>query len=308
MRNLTSKLLAVLALAMMFTACEEELDLEGNSALQIKVAELYLQAEGRASQVFSTIEEGFRNPDYISNGTAMLSSGATFYNDAASNAVLVDFGMGTVVGGDLIKGVISLDQQGTNYQDNNAIVIAQLIGYSIDDSPVLGKITLRNVTAVTGPESREITVEDFTIQEEFQPDSINVFKLNSATKLDWSAGSTTPTDITDDQYEVIGNNLTGSDIIGTLTPPGFAYDVSIDLDITEKLVVSNACDYSIISGLTTLTFGTSSTLEADEPFLTGGSLDFDREDTGLCDQFVRLEANSKTGGSLGFTLTLQKVN
>jgi len=312
MRNFTSKFLAVLVVTATFTACEEDGDLAGTAALQTKAAELYLQAEGRTNQIFSTIDEGFKNQDYIDNGTATLSNGATFSNDLATNAVNIDFGTGINVGGDLIKGAISLDQQGTNYADNNAIVVAQLIGYHINDSPVLGKITIENKTIAAGPESREVTVEDFVIQEEFKADSINIFKLNTATKLDWTAGSSTPSDITDDQYEVMGNSINlpafENDIIGTLTPAGLAYDVSIAITITEKLVIANSCDYRIVSGLSTLSFGTTSTEEADEPFLTGGTLDFDNDDTGLCDQFARLEANTKTGGSAGFTLSLQKVD
>ncbi|MGK0406621.1 MAG: hypothetical protein ACJAZH_000436 [Roseivirga sp.] len=312
MRNFTSKFLAVLVLAATFTACEEDGDLEGNAALQTKVAELYLQAEGRTNQIFSTIDEGFKNQDYIDNGTAVLSNGATFSNDPTSSAVNIDFGMGIDVGGDLIAGAISLDQQGTIYADNNAIVVAQLVGYTVDASPVLGKITVENKTIAGGSESREITVEDFTIQEELAADSINIFKLNTATKLDWTAGSSTPSDITDDQYEVMGNSSNlpafANDITGVLSPAGVAYDVSIAITITEKLVVANSCDYRIVSGLSTLSFGTTSTVEADAPFLTGGTLDFDKDNTGLCDQFARLEADTKTGGSAGYTLTLQKVN
>jgi hypothetical protein len=309
MRKLIFKSLAVLALGATVTSCEEG-DLAGNADLQTKAAELYLIAEGRTNQIFGVIDEGFKNADYQANGTVMLNDGdgPLFFNDAANNDMpTIDYGTGTTIGGELISGKVTLDQQGTDYLMNNAIVEATMVGLEVDGSPVLGKITVENISSGT-VESREISVVNFIIEESAGDAGMNVFNLNTGTKLDWIAGSTTPNDVSDDEYEISGNTDGLPNIRGVLTPAGETDDVSIDIDITQKLVVSNACDYRIVSGISTLTFGTSSTDEADTPFLSSGTLDFDENSTGTCDQFARLEAVTKDGGSLGYTLTLQKVN
>lgn len=283
MRKLNYKFLSLAVAALAFTACEEG-DLTATGEVEAAMGELYVNAEATASQVFGNIDEAMRKLD---NGDALpyTIDAATFDvdpNDASR--YILDYGTGTNTRGKVVKGQVIASLSGTDYLATGSSVDITYDNYFEDDKPVMGNVVATNASNANDTVF-DLDINNLAIQDDGEQDSDGnmVYKtmtLNSEKTLTWTEGANTPSDVSDDRYEIA--DMAGSTgTVATYDDNQFSFNVTI----TSPLKIDNSCQYRLTQGVIDLDIST--TKDPSPLTFTEATIDF-REDDG-CDRFLTLD-------------------
>lgn len=292
MRKFNYKFLGLAALAMAFTACEDG-DLTSTGEVEAAMGELYVSAESNVSQIYRNVDEAMRTFDFSANPSVPITiDNATFDRDASDpNKYILDYGTGTATRGKVIEGAIEMTLTGANYLDMGTTVDVSLANFKEDDKPVSGSIFLENM----GNNKFDMDVTAFTMEDNTSADDggPKTFVLNTDKSLEWSAGSATPTDVSDDVYSIIGT------ADATYDNSNYTFDVVI----SKAMVIDNTCTYRLTEGVFDLDIAT--TVDPNPLTFNKATIDFIAGDGGNqdgCDKFFDLLLkNTETESELSTT-------
>ena len=294
MRKLNYKLLGIAALAVAFTACEEG-DLTANGEVEAAMGELYVNAEGTASQLFKNVDEAMRK---LSAGDALpyTIDGAEFDEDpGTAGRYTFDYtgvnGAGVSTRGKMINGEVIVVLTGTDYLTPTSSVNVTYDNYSEDSKPVLGNIVVTNTGDGTS-QSFDMDINGLTIEDDTPTDDggPKAMVLNSQKALTWTDGDATLNDASDDKYEI-------ADRVGG-TATSASYDAGIygfNITLTSPLKIDNTCQYRLTEGIIDLDISTTN--DPSDLTFTGATIDFLSADG--CDKFFSIDLeNDNTGASI----------
>ena len=294
MRKLNYKLLGLAALAMAFTACEED-DLTSSGEVEAAMGELYVNAEGTASQLFKNVDEAMRK---LSAGDALpyTIDGAEFDADpATAGRYILDYtgvnGAGVSTRGKSVNGEVIVMLTGTDYLTPASSVSVTYDNYSEDSKPVLGNIVVTNTGDGTSQsfdmDINGLTIEDNTPTDDGGPKAMI---MDSQKSLTWTDGDATPNDASDDKYE-IADRTGGSGTSASYDAGTYGFNITL----TSPLKIDNTCQYRLTEGIIDLDISTTN--DPSDLTFTGATIDFLAADA--CDKFFSIDlVNDDTGASI----------
>lgn len=303
MKKMNYKLMALALVAFAFTSCEED-GLSSLGEIEAAMGELYVEAEGTASQLFKNVDEAMRK---LEAGDALpyTIDNASFDEDASNpGTYYLDYGTGTNTRGKVVKGkvMMTIANLQTGYLTPGASITASFDNYFEDDKPVLGSMNVLNQSDATNvifdQNITGLTIEDNTSTEDGGP---KAFVLNSTKTLTWLAGAATTNDITDDVYTMADGANGGT----SATYDNSQYTFAINF--TSPLKVDNTCQYRVTEGVVALNIST--TINPSPITFTDAGLDFiatDGADDGNggkdgCDKFFKISLSNANGANIEVT-------
>lgn len=301
MKKMNYKFFGMALLALAFTACEEG-ELGASGETEAKLGQLYVDAESAASQLFKNADEALRKLD-AGDPLPYTIDGATFNEDAGNPGnYILDYGTtGTNTRNKVIKGMIKFNASGTNYLTAGTTVGLTYDNYSEDDLAVTGGLNLTNSSA-NGGTSFTMDIQNLTIIDDSETENKELV-LNGSKSLDWTAGSATTGDVSDDVYTISDLPGGGGTTAGyNPDPTTNTYQHSLNVAFTAPLVIDNSCSYRLTQGIIDLTL--TSTDDPSPLTFTNATIDFLTSDG--CDKFfsiklVNTDNNSEISTTRQFT-------
>lgn len=191
-----------------FTSCRESDRDEDSSTIAV---EGYALSETLHHDLFKIIDEAVKNEPGIKN-----LSCATITADTVSNpkTMIIDFGSTNCAGADGVnrRGVINVTVFSGYYSDSGAVVsITPASDYFVNDYKVTGTVTLTNrgINA-SGNTWYFMDVNNLRIANS----EWNIVS-NADLSVEWTAGTSTPMDVSDDSWTVTGS-FSGVDRVGVV--------------------------------------------------------------------------------------------
>lgn len=253
MKKLLYYPLALGALLMLSTACEEDNPFGNFGQWQKTFAENYIRAEAAMSDVYSMIDMTMRDSLFAAEDSSLINGAVVTRN---GSSILIDYKLGAVSDdGRVREGRIELTQTGEYFGSTGEISV-NFDNYKVESQNYSGNIVLKN----TGNNSYELSAGNFSVND--------YVKLSGSQTISWRQGFNSLENLEDDRYGISGT-VTGTDTS--------SQSITAEIQDTDPLDFDRSCKHKLLGGTVNMSF-------ASDTSTTTGGLDF-RSDDG-CDNIV----------------------
>lgn len=266
MKKSVFKYLPVAALALFFTACEDDGSGTGTGATEQEIAGYIIEAEAIASSVYNAVD-GVMRDTTLMDGDTIQVDGANV--SLTGNVITIDYGTGTVGSdGSTRSGSIAVTENGDYFMQGGS-VSANFSNFKIDDKDVSGTIAVSNL----GNDTLSMDVNNFDVD--------TLINYNATKRVHWISGFSTLDTDADDKFDLSGNATGVRPNTNNTATVGF----------TSPMRFDRSCQYTVVEGIIDLGFSGD-----DINTFDSGTVDFISSDG--CNNQLILTITGAGGASL----------